>query len=57
MPDKELVDYFISHTNERFKVIDDKLESLLSFKWQLIGASVAVTVLIDVAFLIFQGGK
>lgn len=56
MPDP-LIDYYIERTDARFDKIEDKLDSLLAFKWQLVGASVIVTLLIDVAFLVFQGGK
>lgn len=34
-----LVDYFISHTNTRLANIEGKLDSVLKFKWQIIGGA------------------
>lgn len=56
MPD-EKTEYFIEQTNARLKSIDDKLDSLLAFRAQLLGLSIAVTVLIDLCFVLYQGGK
>lgn len=53
MSDKdELVDYFIEQTNDRFGKIEEKLDELLKFKWQIIGGSVTLSL---VATLVIQG--
>lgn len=57
MADESKLDYFISQTNDRFDRIDDKLDSLLAFKWQFAGALTLITILIDVGFVFYQGGK
>jgi hypothetical protein len=58
---KELVDYFIAQTNERFKAIDSKLEALVEFKHKneqksatiSTVISVSITLLIQAAALLF----
>lgn len=47
-------DYFIEQTNESLRKIDEKLDDLFSFKFKLIGASVTLTIIIDVVFLYFE---
>jgi len=58
MADKDLVDYFIKHTNERLSAIDKKMDTLIAFKWQIIGgagaASIVVTLLIQFAMEVLK---
>lgn len=60
---KELIDYFIAQTNDRFDKIDEefervdgKLEELLSFKWKIIGGSVILSVFATVIVTLFLDG-
>lgn len=46
MSDKDKMEYFITQTNDRLKHIDRKLDSLLKFKWQIIGGSVSLSLVI-----------
>jgi hypothetical protein len=59
MSDRDLVDYFIEQTNERFRMIEEKIDRLLAFKWQIIGgslvASLVLTGICNALFLIFGG--
>lgn len=54
----ELRDYFIEHTNERLRIIDEKLDKLIQFKWQIIGGagvlSLFVTLCIQVITIILN---
>lgn len=54
MQDEKLITYLI----ERVEKIDDKVDKLLQFKWQIVGGSVAlsvfVTAIIQIASLIFK---
>lgn len=50
MPDRELLDYFIQHTDVRFEKVHEKLDILLKFRWMLIGASMAISGTISILF-------
>lgn len=50
MPNKELLDYYIKHTDERFKEVNKKLDMLISFRWLLIGAAAGVSGIVSVVF-------
>ena len=50
--DKDLVDYFIKETNKKFEKLEKKVDSLLQFKWQIIGGSVVISVLVTIAIQI-----
>lgn len=58
---KDLVDYFIQQTNERFKTIDEKLDKLIAFKWQIIGGALVVsmagTLAIEIVLSLLLGGN
>jgi len=43
-------DYFIEQTNMRLRLIDNKLDDLLKFKWQIIGGSVLLSIVVTFAF-------
>lgn len=52
MGDDELLHYFMEQTNDRFNKVEDrfdkiegKIDELLSFKWQIVGGSVVLSVL------------
>lgn len=54
MENKELRDYFIKVTHDRFEKlehrfdkIDEKLEKLIGWRWMLIGAGVAVSAIVS----------
>lgn len=49
---KELVDYFIRETNEKFDKLDDKVNQLLEFKWKVVGSSIGVSLVITAVFQI-----
>lgn len=60
MPDKELLEYYIKHSDSRFDKIDMKLDELIAFRWQIIGGSVVMsslfTLVMNILFIVF-GGK
>lgn len=45
--DKELLKYYIDQTNQRLDRLDTKVDELLSFKWQIVGGSVVLSVIIN----------
>lgn len=55
----KLIDYFITHTNERLSTIDHKIDKLIQFKWQIIGGagilSIVLTVCIQLIFVLIKG--
>jgi hypothetical protein len=46
--DKELVKYFIEQTNEKFSVLDNKVDKLLAFKYQIIGGSILASAFLSI---------
>lgn len=56
--DRDLIDYFISKTDERFDKIEAKVDQVLKFKWQINGgtivASAVITILLNLALFIFK---
>lgn len=50
MPSDDLVKYFINHTDSRFDRLEKKVERLLNFRWMLIGAASAASVVVSVVF-------
>ena len=50
MPNKDLLDYYIEHTDKRFESVHEKLDQLLSFRWMLIGAALAISGTVSVLF-------
>jgi tetrahydromethanopterin S-methyltransferase subunit G len=56
-PNKQVVDYFMQVTHEKFysvekklERIENKVEQLIGFRWMLIGMAAAVSALVEVAF-------
>lgn len=49
MAEKDKMEYFITQTNERLKTIDENIKELLKFKWQIIGGSVSLSLIITLA--------
>ena len=47
MSDEDLVKYFIERTDERLAEMDKKIDELLSFKWQIVGGSVVISLIIN----------
>lgn len=43
--DADKIEYFIKETNKKFDKIDEKMDKLLSFKWQIVGGSVAFSLI------------
>jgi len=50
MPNKELLDYYIEHTDKRFESIHAKLDEILKFRWMLMGAALAISGTVSVLF-------
>lgn len=50
MPNKELLDYYIRHTDQRFAEVNKKLDMLINFRWLLIGAAAGVSGIVSVLF-------
>ena len=48
--DRNLIEYFIQKTDERFDKVEKKLDEVLKFKWQIVGGSVVMSFLITLAF-------
>lgn len=46
MQDK--MDYFIERSDKRFDKIESKLDSLIEFRWRLVGGAAAVTTVISI---------
>lgn len=44
-----LTEYFIEQTNQRLDRIEDKIDILLEFKWQIIGGSVIASAFVAFA--------
>jgi hypothetical protein len=42
------VEYFIEQTNDRLEKIDQKLDEMIKFKWQIIGGSVVLSLVVTV---------
>lgn len=42
------------NNNRRFDTLDEKVDSLLKFKWQIFGASAVVTLIITFVFQILS---
>jgi len=57
MPSKELLDYYIKHTDERFKEVNNKLDTLIGFRWLLIGAAAGVSGLVSFVFQLLTVAK
>jgi hypothetical protein len=53
MDNKELVQYFINETNKKFERLEEKVDLLISFKWQLVGGSVVLSLFASVAVHVF----
>lgn len=49
----ELMDYFIKKTDQRFDVIEKKLDEILRFKWRIAGALAVICFLVTVSFQVF----
>jgi hypothetical protein len=52
---RELVDYFIEQTNQRFEKLEHKVDKLLEFKWQIVGGSVGLSAVLTLAIQIIFG--
>lgn len=53
--DQELIDYFIQETNKRFDKIEAKVDTILEFKWQIIGGSLVLSGICSVAIAFLFG--
>jgi hypothetical protein len=58
---KQVVDYFMQVTHEKFtsvekklERIDSKIEQLIGFRWMLIGMAAAVSALVQLGFIIIK---
>ena len=51
--DKELMEYFIEKTDERFDKLEYKIDKILEFKWQIIGGAVGISGLIGLVVNLF----
>lgn len=48
--DERLIKYFIEETNKRFDKLDEKVDQLLEFKWQIIGGALIGSIAVTAAF-------
>jgi len=51
--DKNLMDYFVERTDERFDKLESKIDRLLEFKWQIIGGATALSAFVGIAIQLF----
>lgn len=49
---EDKINYFIERTDKRLESIEEKLEVILRFKWQVIGGSIVLSALVSVAIKI-----
>ena len=56
MDDKDWMKLYVKQTHERFISIENKLDSLLSIKWQIVGAMVILVPIVSFIFS-FAGKK
>lgn len=47
------LDYFIEKTDERLDRMENKLNKLLDFRWQLIGGATTISLIVSAAFAAF----
>lgn len=60
MPSDDLIKDFIERTDKRFDRVDEKLDELIAFRWQIIGGSIGLSALFSVlvnGLFLFLGGK
>lgn len=50
--ENDLLDYFIEHTDERFNKLEQKLDELIEFRYQIIGGSAVVAGIISLVMTI-----
>lgn len=48
MDDSELIKYFMKRTDQRLEQMDQKIDSLLEFKWKVFGAIIVVSTLVNI---------
>lgn len=56
----DLVKYFIQRTDKRLEEMNQKLDTLMAFRWKIMGAATSASVLISVAWELVKtlaGGK
>lgn len=51
--EKDLLDYFIKRTDERFDQLEEKIDTLIKFKWQIIGGAAIVSLMVTFAMQVF----
>ena len=44
-----MIEYFIRRTDERFDRVENKLDQLYKFRWQVIGGAAAVSAIVGLA--------
>lgn len=57
MNDKDMVDYFVAETNKKFDRIDQKLDKLYAFKWQIVGGAGVLSVVVSLMIAFLVKGK
>ncbi len=53
----DLLRYHIEQTNARFDRIEEKIDRLLEFKWQIIGGSVILSAIVGLVMSLIGFGK
>lgn len=54
MPHKDLIDYYIEHSDKRFDALEKKVDKVLSFRWMLIGAASGVSFVVSIVFKVLE---
>lgn len=45
MADKDLVEYFIKQTDNRFMLLEKKIDILISFRWKIVGGAIGLSIM------------
>lgn len=55
MPERdELLKYYIKHADTRFDKLENKMDKLVSFRWILIGVSLAISGMVSFVFQLLE---
>lgn len=52
--DNDLLEYYIQRADRRFDDIDKKLDSLVAFKWKIMGSVMAVSGIVSLGFQVLE---
>jgi hypothetical protein len=56
MKPDQWMQHFVEVTEKRFDSLENKLDAIIRFKWQIIGGSAAISIMITIGFQIITRG-